>query len=168
MTPLLKALSIGAAAAALFAASACSAFAGSYVVTACSPSGSPGLWAPTNTFPAVLATGNRCGGPAIGPLDGSHEGALYAEDVLNSSINIPDGSRAGWTLAAPAGTTISAISYYRTFHAYNDQNVIAGLFQADNSPLEQCKIPWPFTHGSSIYCDKVNNQVPVTFSGLRA
>jgi hypothetical protein len=151
---------------AIFAVFEGSAVAGSYVVNACSPSSSPGLWAPTNTFPAVFVTGNRCGGPAIGSLDGSHEGALYAEDVLNSSVNIPDGSRAGWTFTAPAGTAITAISYYRTLHAYNDQDMISGIFAADGSPLEQCKIPWPFTHGSNIHCDKVNNQVPVTFSGL--
>ena len=37
---------------------------------------------------------------------------------------------------------------------------------ADGSPLEQCKIPWPFPSGSSIRCDKINDQAPVTFTGL--
>ena len=32
--------------------------------------------------------------------------------------------------------------------------------------LEQCKIPWPFPSGSSIRCDKINDQAPVTLSGL--
>jgi hypothetical protein len=146
----------------------CPALAGGYVVSACSPSSSPGLWVQTNTFPTALTTGNRCGGPAIGPTEASHQGALYAEDVLtsSSSATIPDGARAGWTITAPAGATITAISYYRTLHAYNDANMISGLFQADGAPLEQCQIPWPFVHGSSIHCDKVNNQAPVTFTGL--
>ena len=161
----LRVLPLFAAVAAWLAALASPALAGSYVVNACSPASSPGLWAATNTFPTALTTGNQCGGPAIGPTDGSHEGALYAEDILNSGT-IPDGARAGWMLTAPAGTTITAISYYRTLHAYNDPNMISGLFQADGTALEQCKIPWPFVAGSSIHCDKVNNQAPVTFSGL--
>ena len=164
--PLLKVLSLASAIAGCLGVLACPALAGSYVVTACSPTTSPGLWAQTNTFPTALTTGNQCGGPAIGPLDGSHTGALYAEDVLGSSENIPDGSRAGWTFTAPAGTTIRAISYYRSLSAYNDQNISAGLYSADGTALEECRIPWPFVPPASIYCDKTNNQVPVTFSGL--
>ena len=163
---ILKALSLAAAAGGCLAALCCPAFAGSYVLSACSPTTSAGLWAQTNTFPAALAIGNQCGGPAIGPTDGSHQGALYAEDILNSSTNIPDGSRAGWTFNAPAGTTITALSYYRSLRSYVDSDVISGLFQADGSPLEQCKIPWPFPSGSSIHCDKINDQAPVTFTGL--
>ena len=144
----------------------CPALAGSYVVTACSPTTSPGLWAQTNTFPAALATGNQCGGPAIGPLDASHTGALYAEDVLDSPENIPDGSRAGWTFTAPAGTTITAISYYRSLSGYNNWNMPAGLYTADGTALEECRIPWPFVPPATNHCDKPNNQVPVTFSGL--
>ncbi|MEA2195909.1 MAG: hypothetical protein QOG42_2658 [Solirubrobacteraceae bacterium] len=164
--PLLKALSLASAIAGCLGVLACPALAGSYVVTACSPTNAPGLWTETNTFPTALSTGNNCGGPAIGPLDGSHAGALYAEDVLNSPANIPDGSHAGWTFTAPAGTTITAISYYRSLSAYNDQDIPSGLYTADGSALEECRIPWPFVPPASIHCDKPNNQVPVTFSGL--
>jgi hypothetical protein len=163
---LLKALTLASAVAGCLGMSPCPALAGSYVVTACSPATSPGLWAQTNTFPAALATGNQCGGPAIGPLDASHTGALYAEDVLASSENIPDGSRAGWTFTAPAGTTITAISYYRSLHSHVTSDLISGLFTTDGTPLEQCKIPWPFVAPASIHCDKPNNQVPVSFTGL--
>jgi hypothetical protein len=161
-----RAVKLAAITAASFAVLSCPALAGSYVVSACSPASSPGLWAQTNTFATALTVGNRCGGPAIGPTDGSHQGALYAEDILTSPATIPDGARAGWTITAPPGATITAISYYRSLHAYNDANMISGLFQADGTPLEQCKIPWPFVAGSSIHCDKVNNQAPVTFMGL--
>ena len=162
-----NALTLAATIAASLGVLSSPALAGSYVVSACSPTSSPGLWAPTNTFPAALATGNLCGGPAIGPTDGSHQGALYAEDILGSSgTTIPDGSRTGWTLNAPAGTAISAISYYRSLHSFTTSNLISGLFLADGSPLEQCKIPWPFVPGSSIHCDKINDQSAVTFSGL--
>ena len=159
-------LSIAAATAVSFGSLVSASFAGSYIVSACSPSSAPGLWAQTNTFSAALAADNRCGGPAIGATDGSQDGSLYAEDVLNSPVNIPHGARAGWTLVAPAGTTITAISYYRTFSAYNNPNMISGLFQADGTPLEQCKIPWPFVSGSSNRCDRINDQAPATFTGL--
>ena len=162
----LKVLSLAAAIAGCLGVLCGPAAAGSYVVSACSPTSSPGLWAQTNTFPTALTTGNLCGGPAVGPVDGSHEGALYAEDILNTPGNIPDGARAGWTLTAPTGTTITAISYYRTLTSFTHSNMISGLFLADGSPLEQCKIPWPFPSGSSIHCDKINDQAPVTFTGL--
>ena len=161
-----KALALTIAWAASVLVLACPAWAGSYAVSACSPSGSAGLWAQINTFPAGFVTGNLCGGPAIGPLDGGNQGSLYAEDVLSSPAHIPDGARAGWTFTAPAGTTISAISYYRTLAAYNDQDLVAGLFQADGSVLEQCKIPWPFLPGDSNTCSKPNNQAPYTFTAL--
>ena len=91
------------------------ALAGSYVVHTCSPSNSPGVWTQINTFPASFASGNLCGGPDIGPVGGGHQGALYAEDILGTGANdIPDGARAGWTFIAPAGATITAVSYYRT------------------------------------------------------
>lgn len=161
-----NALGLTAATAAALLLLCCPAFGGSYVVSACSPSSSPGLWAQTNTFPAALTTGNQCGGPAIGRTDGTHQGALYAEDILNAPATIPDGAHAGWTFTAPAGATITAISYYRTLTSFVSSDLISGLFQADGSPLEQCKIPWPFPSGSSIHCDKMNDQASVKFSGL--
>ena len=142
------------------------ALAGSYYVNACSPSTSPGLWAAVNTFPTSFATGNNCGGPAgseMGPLDGSNHGALYAEDILLTP-DMPDGSRAGWTFTAPAGTTITAIRYYRSLSAYGQPDFSAGLVQADGGVLEECRIQTPF--GSSIVCSKPNDQGPVEFTGL--
>jgi hypothetical protein len=164
MRAAVKAISI--AITACLAAVPCAADAGSYTVSGCSPAATSGLWTGTNTFPAGFTAGNLCGGPAMGPVDGSNQGALYAEDILNSPASIPDGARAGWTFTAPPGTTITAISYYRHIQAYNDQDLVAGLFQADGSALEQCKIPWPFVSGSSNSCQMPNNQAPVTFIGL--
>ena len=143
------------------------AFAGSYVVSACSPTSSPGVWTHVNTFPASFASGNLCGGLEIGPVGDGHQGALYAEDILGTGANnIPDGARAGWAFTAPVGATITAASYYRNLFSYNDSDLISGLFDAAGEPLEQCKIPWPFVSGSSGVCSKPNNQVPVGFSGL--
>jgi len=159
-----NALSIAAAAAAAFVMLASPALAGSYVVSACSPSSSSGLWAQTNTYPAGVRAGNLCGGPAMGPLDGGNNGSLHAEDVLVSATNIPDGARAGWTFHAPAGTAITAISYNRHLAAYNDPNMFSGLLQADGVALEQCKISREF--GTSNVCAMPNNQAPVAFAGL--
>ena len=63
-------------------------------------------------------------------------------------------------------SSITAISYYRTLTSHVTSDVISGLFQADGTPLEQCKIPFPFPLGTSINCKKINDQTPVTFSGL--
>ena len=161
-----RALLVAASTAVCIALLACPALAGSYTINACSPSTSPGLWAAVNTFPTSFTTGNNCGGPAgseIGPLDGSNQGALYAQDIL-SPTNIPDGSRAGWQFTAPHGTSITAIRYYRSLTAYNQPNVSAGLVQASGAVLEECRIDTAF--GSSNTCSKLNSQAPVTFTGL--
>jgi len=161
-----RALLVAAATAGCLALLTCPALAGSYYVTACSPSTSSGLWAAVNTLPTSFTTANNCGGPSgseVGPLDGSTQGALYAEDTLLSP-DMPDGSRAGWTFTAPAGTTIAAISYYRSLSAYGQRDFSAGLVQADGSVLEECRIQVPL--GSSIVCSKPNDQGPVTFTGL--
>jgi hypothetical protein len=158
---------VAAATAACLALLSCPALAGSYYVTACSPSTSPGLWAAANTFPTSFTTGNNCGGPAgseVGPLDNSNQGALYAEDTLGSNTNMPDGTRAGWTFTAPPDTTITAIRYYRSLAAYNDPDVSAGLVQADGSVLEECRIETAF--GTSNTCSKPGNQGPVEITAL--
>ena len=157
-------LATSAALAACLAVLPAAAVAGSYVVSACSPSASAGLWAPVNTFPASWQTGNLCGGPQIGPVDGENEGGLYAQDVLMSPTNMPDGSHAGWTFTAPAGTTITAISYYRTLAASGDRNVSSGLVTAEGTVLDYCRIEIPI--GSPSECYKPNNQAPHVFSGL--
>ena len=143
------------------------ALAGSYYVTACSPSTSSGLWAAVNTFPTSFTTGNNCGGPAgseVGPLDGSNQGALDAEDILLSPTNMPDGTRAGWIFTAPPDTTITAIRYYRSLDAYGDPDLSAGLIQTNGAVLEECRIDTAF--GTSIVCSKHSDQGPVAFTDL--
>jgi len=149
---------------AAFAMATRSALAGSYVVSACSPGTSPGLWTQTNTFPTSYTTGNLCGGPAIGPLDGGNEGGLYAYDTLGSPTNMPNGSYAGWTFTAPPGTAITAITYYRTLAAHANADMAAALVTAEGTVLEQCTIEIPL--GSPISCYKPNNQAPAVFGGL--
>lgn len=158
------ALSIVCAAIAIAGMTTSTAVAGSYDVHACSPEASPGLWTQINTAPAGFASGNLCGGAEIGPLNGESQGSLYAEDILNSPANIPNGARAGWTIVAPAGATITKISYYRTLASFVDNDMAAGLFLANGNPLEQCRIGTAF--GSPITCSMPNNQAPVVFSNL--
>ncbi len=140
--------------------------AGTYVVSACSPLSSPGAWSEINTAPAGLTAGQACGGPAIGALGIGDQGALYAEDNLGASSQIANGAAAGWAFTAPPATTITAISYYRALAAYNEQDLVAGLFEASGQPLEQCMIPLAVSAGDSIVCSMPNTQAPVTFGGL--
>ena len=165
MRPTSRALiAITTTAACLAALGAAPADAGTYVVNTCSPLSSPGAWAEINTAPAGLAAGQACGGPAIGPLGIGDQGALYAEDNLGSPAQIPNGAAAGWTFTAPPATTITAIGYYGALAAYNESDLVSGLFQANGQPLEQCMIQLPL--GSSIVCSMPNTQAPVTFTGL--
>jgi hypothetical protein len=140
---------------------------GTYTFLTCSPSTSAGSLQPVDTFPEGLAVGNRCGGPAIGPIafqGPTDEGALFAEDSTNTTADIPNGAEAGELIAAPQGTAISAISYYRTLHAYNQQSLVPGLWTGDGTSLESCQSPPEGTHE----CNSLNNQVPVSFTGLNA
>lgn len=155
-----------AATAACVALIASPALAGEYVVTTCSPSGSPGPWVSSTTAAAALAIGDRCGGPAIGAADGSHDGALYAQDIRSVPVDIADRSRAGWTFTAPAGTTITAISYYRRLAAGGDPGLVAGLYRGDGVTLEECKGSRPLQPAVTGMCSMPNRQVPVTFSDL--
>jgi hypothetical protein len=136
--------------------------AGSYTVSACSPFTTAGPWSQVDTFPAGLTAGNMCGGPAVGPLGGGNEGALYAEDNAQSpGTHIPGGAQAGWVFTAPTGTTITGVSYYRNLDAMTD-NLIVGLFQGSTVGLETCE----GTFLNSFMCSVPNNQAPATFSGL--
>jgi hypothetical protein len=132
--------------------------AGSYTVTACSPTSSPGAWQQLNTFPGGMTFGNGCGGPMIGPLGGGDSGALYGEDLVSSTVHTPAGARAGWTFSAPDGTTITTVSYYRSIiTAGGNLDWLAGLLAANGAQLDTCEAG---------PCSKPNNQVAITLPGL--
>jgi hypothetical protein len=132
---------------------------GSYTVTACSPTASPGAWQQINTFPAGMTSGNQCGGPSIGPLNGGDPGALYGEDLIGSTVHSPGGAQAGWSFTAPGGTTITAVSYYRSVQTENNGDWVAGLFAANGTALNVC-------HSNPNPCSSPNNQAAVTLTGL--
>jgi hypothetical protein len=141
---------------------ATAARAGSYTVSACSPFTTSGPWSEVDTSPAGLLAGNMCGGPVVGQLGGGNQGALYAEDNTQSpGTHIAGGAQAGWSLIAPPGTTVTSVSYYRFLEAQKD-DLVAGLFEADGTPLEACAA----TLQNNYSCSIPNNQVAATFSGL--
>jgi len=133
---------------------------GSYTVTACSPTNSPGAWTQVNTSSSGLTSGNQCGGPAIGPIGVTEAGALFGEDIVGSTTQVPAGAAAGWQFAAPAGTTITTVTYYRGLAtAVGSGSWEAGLFAANGAPLDICVTdPDP--------CSSPNNQAPITVTGL--
>jgi hypothetical protein len=143
---------------------ATSAWAGSYTVGACSPFTSASPWSEVNSFPAGLTAGNLCGGPAVGPLGGGNQGALYAEDnTEQAGIDIPNDAQAGWSFTAPAGTEVTGVSYYRDLEiAPTSDDLVVGMFEANGARLETCQ----GTFQSGYTCSVPNNQAPVSFSGL--
>jgi hypothetical protein len=157
-------MAVAAAAAAMVAAHATAAWAGSYTVSACSPFTTAGPWSEVNSFPAGLTAGNLCGGPAVGPLGGGNHGALYAQDdTASPGTHIPGGAQAGWLFTAPSDTTITGVSYYRNLAATTD-NLIVGLFQENGAQIETCQ----GTFENDYDCSIPNNQAPANFSGLSA
>jgi len=96
-----------------------SSFAGSYQVSACTGS-APSVnnsWLPFNTNTTHLETAAKC--PSSGITGFSREtSGLAAADVLGLSTNTPEGAVAGWTVAAPRGGAITAISIERDL--FND------------------------------------------------
>jgi hypothetical protein len=140
------------------------AWAGSYTVSACSPFTTASPWSEVNNFPAGLSAGDLCGGPAVGPLGGGNQGALYAEDETeDAGDSIPNGAQAGWSFTAPVGTEVTGVSYYRDLEiAPTSDDFVVGLFEADGARLETCK----GTFQNGFTCNVPNNQAPASFSGL--
>jgi len=137
-----------------------SASAGTYTVSACSPTSSQGGWQPIDTFPAGLAVGNMCGGPETGPNEPqgpTDEGALFAEDTTNTTVDIPNGAEAGWDFTAPTGTTIVGLRYFRSLHAHQEPNLIPGLWNGEGTTIESC----PATFEDHYECSLLNNQPPL-------
>ena len=141
--------------------------AGTYTVLACSPTTSAGSWQPVDTFPAGLTVGNMCGGPATGPnapQGPTDEGAMFAEDGPSITATIPNGTEAGWSFSAPAGTNIAGLTYWRSLHAYNQQSLVPGLWAEEDTTLESCQALPEGTHE----CNSLNNQGARSFTGLNA
>jgi hypothetical protein len=137
------------------------ASAGTYTVSACSPTTSPGGWQPVDTFPSGLTVGNMCGGPATGPNEPqappTDEGALFAQDTTDTTADIPNGAEAGWSFTAPTGTTIVGLSYYRSLHAHQEPDLIPGLWAGEGATIESC----PATFEDHYECNMLNNQPPL-------
>jgi hypothetical protein len=141
------------------------ASAGTFTELTCSPTTGAGNWQQVDTYASGLTVGNMCGGLASGPNEPqgpTNEGALFAEDGPNITADIPDGAEAGWRFAAPAGLTITGISYWRSLHAYNQQSLVPGLWTGEGTTLESCESPPEGTHE----CNSLNNQGLITFANL--
>jgi hypothetical protein len=158
---------------------------GSFTITACSPGTSAGGWTVVNPFAGTQnppdTAGNQCGNgtPADGPNDTITDiGALFGEDSIGSTNFVPGppapDNEAGWQLSAPAGITITSISYYASFAtATGAIGWTAGL-QVDGQPyaatcnqnLSQTTSCDCRTNPSP--CQVLNMQTPIIESNLSA
>ena len=121
--------------------------AGSYQVGACNfaPEAANNSWTWATSDPAQPAhyaehanCPYRLGG-AGGTAD--QEGGLSTTDALGLSSGAAPGTSAGWTFTAPAGTTITAISYERYIgHKIDPDNYWSPALRADGTivPGETC------------------------------
>lgn len=143
------------------AATPTGALGATYVVTACdvAPDGfTNDSWTYSESVAGRFDHASGCSDPPGGEYAG-----LYLRDTLNIGTNAPSGTSAYWTFAAPATTTISAITYSRHLRTFGDDGWRAELL-ADNSPLEVCQ-----TSGIETQCDRgTTGGASVSFSGLIA
>ena len=147
-----RALLVAAATAVCLAAALTGpALPGSYSVNACSPSTSSGLWAAVEHVPDELHDGQqlrRPSGSEIGPLDGSNQGALYAEDILGSADQHARRVASGMDPQRPARHDDHRDPLLpQPVGLRAAQRLGSGLVQADGAVLEECRIETPF--GSS-------------------
>lgn len=98
------------------ACAAAGATAGTYEVLACgaAPGAVNNSWTATNSSSTSLVTGTACPAASGQPAEpigrpGTVEQGLYAADVLGAGADTADGATAGFTFAAPTGTTITRL-----------------------------------------------------------
>jgi hypothetical protein len=172
-------LALGAVAGAIVAGGTASAQGGSgtYTINACSPSTTSGGWTSVDQLSTSMTAGNLCGNgtPAIGPNNTiSDTGALYGEDLIGSTTQVPNGDQAGWQLTAPTGVTITGISYYGSFET-DDGGWLAGLL-IDGQPLANVCVTGLATTNCDCRtnaddvspCQVLNNQVAQVEGDLNA
>lgn len=111
--------------------------AATYTVNACGPSAQSAnhSWTLTNTLAGVEAA-SKCG------LTGGYSGLYVRDRPGGAATPLKNGESAGWTFTAPAGLTISAITYKRTLYK-SDDILHAALFAAGGRVLEECTIVFP-------------------------
>jgi hypothetical protein len=120
---------------------------GSYEVSACNYAPDAGnnswTWATTDASqPDHFAEHANCPyrlGGAGGAAD--QEGGLSTTDALGLSSGAPPGTSAGWTFTAPAGTTITGITYERYIgHMIDPDNYWSPALRVDGTivPGETC------------------------------
>jgi len=120
---------------------------GSYEVSACNyaPEGLNNSWTWATSDPSQpdhYAEHANCPyrlGGSGGSLD--QEGGLSTTDALGLSNGAPPGVSAGWTFTAPAGTTITGITYERYIgHESDPDNYWSPALRADGTivPGESC------------------------------
>jgi hypothetical protein len=117
--------------------------AGTFQVTTCgaAPGNVNNSWVASDTDPGHLQQGTIC--PAQdGTTQQQQESGLYSTDILGQSTGSPSGSAAAWTFTAPAGTTITHLTYSRYLGKLDDDSWIPAL-RADGNviPSETCSIP---------------------------
>lgn len=112
--------------------------AASFTVTACdsAPDGiASTAWTYAETTSSRFDHGTGCSN-----APGSDTSGLYVRELLDQGTNTPGGASAGWTLEAPATTSITGITYGRHLRTYLDDGWVSQL-RADATPLESCRVP---------------------------
>lgn len=119
--------------AALLAGASRGAVAGTYQVPACfdAPHGETFAFTAQNASPQTITTSTECP-----PAPGATFSGLLVSTTLGAA-NSANGASASWSIAAPAGTTLSSLSVRRYF-GKRDENWNVAVRKADGTALETC------------------------------
>lgn len=109
--------------------------AGTYLVQTCAdaPSGANRSWTAQATLQPKLEVTDGCATAAAS--------GLGVEDVLGAS-NSAGGDSVRWRFSAPAGTSITQLSYTRLLYKEDDDDWVPGLW-VDGGLRESCSILYP-------------------------
>lgn len=128
-----------------------------YAVTACG-TGANHSWAFSSNA-ALLESGAVC------PTDGSEYGGLYVRDILASPTDMNDGEAGYWTFVAPAGLSVTGITYSRYLFKKDDEDLKPELRTSTGTVLDTCSLGTTLTQCS---VGVAGTGSPATFTGLAA
>jgi hypothetical protein len=130
-------------------------WAGTFTVSSCdrSTGNVNQAWlASLNSDPAHLDVAVTCPPLAGGTLRQQQEQGLWAADHLPSTTNSPDGAQAAWVLTAPAGTSVTHVSYDRFVGSTPELGWVSGLW-ADGALIDTCSASNGQCTGGGAYGD---------------
>jgi hypothetical protein len=141
-------------------------WAGTFTVTSCDRSiGNVNhAWlASLNNDPAHLDVATTCPPLAGGSLQQQQEQGLWVADHLPTTTNSPDRAQAAWVFTAPAGTSVTHVSFDRFVGATPELGWVPGLW-SDGVLIDSCSQSNGQCTGGAAYGDSAGDTAELSTS----